>query len=126
MACQAWQLGSSGTRRRSRRRRRHQFLSKGRALYGAKIDPERVAFWIEENRLIPTVVSRERRFSKNRALRDRNGSQPVDLGGLVDVEGRKSLHSGAARKVLQIEERVGVMTIETKIGLAGPQAAKDR
>jgi hypothetical protein len=84
----------------------NQFLSKGRALYGAKIDPERVAFWIEENRLIPTVVSRERRFSKNRALRDRNGSQPVDLGGLVDVEGRKSLHSGAARKVLQIEERL--------------------
>ena len=72
------------------------------------------------------IVSRKWRFSKDCALCDGDRRQPVYLGGMVDVKGCARFHAGAARRVLQIEERVGVMSIETKIGLAGPQASKDR
>ena len=65
-----------------------------------QIDPERVALRSEEPRPC-----------------DRDGSQPIDLGGLVDVEARKSFYPRAARRVLEFEERVGVMIIEPRLAL---------
>src|SRR5262245_47607356 len=38
-----------------------------------EIDPERVALRIEQDRLVPSVVGRKRRFQKRRALFDRYG-----------------------------------------------------